>query len=77
MNELKRTLVEALEETLPKDAIVEALQEALPREVIAEAFKEGLGLFFSPFTGFWHAIRAVFSRRPSRRDDLRQYLGAE
>jgi hypothetical protein len=42
---MKRTLVEALEETLPKDAIVEALQEALPQRVIAEAFKEGLGLF--------------------------------
>jgi hypothetical protein len=25
-------------------------------QAFVEAFKEGLGLFFSPFTGFWHAI---------------------
>lgn len=25
-------------------------------QAFVESFKEGLGLFFSPFTGFWHAI---------------------
>lgn len=25
-------------------------------QAFVESFKEGLALFFSPFTGFWHAI---------------------
>jgi hypothetical protein len=60
-----------------KQAFVESLEQALPLHVFVQSFKEGMALFFSPFTGFWHAISVAISQRPPRRDDVRQYSGAE
>jgi hypothetical protein len=54
MNELRR-------------AFVDSFRQALPLQVFVHSFKEGLALFFSPFSGFWHAISAAISpRSPSR-----------
>ena len=60
-----------------KQAFVEAFKQALPLHVFVQSFKEGLALFFSPFTGFWRAIRAVVLRRPPGRDEAQRYVGAE
>jgi hypothetical protein len=56
---------------------VESFKQALPLEVFVQSFKQGLALFFSPFTGFWHALRAAVSSRSTARDDVHQLSGAE
>jgi len=42
-----------------KHAFIEAFKEGLALQVFVEAFKEGLAVFFSPFTGFWHAVKST------------------
>jgi hypothetical protein len=60
-----------------RQAFVESFKQALPLQVFVQSFKQGLALFFSPFTGFWHAISAAISPRSPSRDDVHHLFGAE
>jgi hypothetical protein len=60
-----------------RQAFVDSFKQALPLQVFAHSFKQGLALFFSPFTGFWHTLRAAVSPRSATRDDVHQLFGAE